>query len=168
MNEAIEQLAADLDAVETEFNHAFDAGLRMADGLSEICHRHFVLRQAYFSAIRGPVLAARRALENNPIASCDIGSLLRAQDEMEAAQERRRIILEAGSDFSSERERIDAAAAEELAESNFEIISERYDRAKRIEHNARTRERKITADGFVRTGHKMIDGVRVPVMERVR
>jgi hypothetical protein len=168
MNETIEQLAADLDAVEIEFDRADAARLRMADGMSEISLRYFRLSEAYFGAIRGPVLAARHALENNPDVPCDRHAVLRARDEMRAAQERRRIIFEAGYDFSSKRERLDAAAAEELAESNYEIISERYQRAKRIERNAKTRKRKITSDGLVRTGYKMIDGVRVPVMERVR
>jgi hypothetical protein len=171
----IEQLAADLDAVDIEFNNAFAAGLNMADGLAEICHRHFIARQDYFSAIRGPVLAARRAPEADRNAPCDIDTVLRAEDAMKAGQEYLARIFEAGSDFSSARERLDAEAAEELAESNYELLSEKYFAkadAKRALREARrngTVKRVKVRNGFVPTGgYVRVDGVRIQIVERVQ
>ena len=162
----IARLGTKLDQVDAQFSELFGDGTGHVPEV--LCIKHFHASQDYFGAARVPVLAAREKLLAAP-PRADDGKLAHELGQiMIAAQQHRATLLKAGSEFSTERERLDAACAEELAESNFEIVCDRWLERKRARRAGRIKRATIT-DGYVSTGKTvLVDGERVPVVHRVR
>ena len=143
-----------------------------AEQFHRLCDRRHVAAMKYSSAISARGLAARMKLENARRIPMRRDAVA-LRDAMHAAQARYDEIVEAGPEFSTERERIDAQTAAELAASIYEIAQAKYHDAQRAERITGTHPRsrpaaRLVTDGYVKTGkYKMIDGVRVPVLEKV-
>jgi len=102
-------------------------------------------RGDYFSAIREPVVAARETLQAAKLTGDLWPEVERLFDAMRAAQARYRTLLDLGPELSTARERCDAAAREEKAESDFDIMSDKFDRQERAREDllsAQARERR--------------------------
>jgi hypothetical protein len=162
----VSELGRDLDACERnaidcishdqfDFEDG-DGTLRHDADACPIC-RMAEARGVYFSAIREPVIAAREKLQSTKLTGDLWPEVEKFFGVMRAAQTHYRTLLDLGPDLSTTRERCDAAAAEELSESNYEIISDRWytaDHAREdmltAEAATRKRSRIERANGVVR------------------
>lgn len=135
--------------------------------------------QTYLAAVREPILAARDALWGRTFTRRELDeaftAAIRAQDAARAFN-----IAVSISNTSTARERIDAAVAEEKAESDCEVLAHKYTarkdkdtRIRKAEQAGRVRYRAIAftdADGndWIRTGrYRRIGGERIPVYQKV-
>jgi hypothetical protein len=179
-----QKLATKLDAAETEWRcdeENLDAWSRLRD-----------VRRTYFAAIRKRWLQEQAELDGAKLVRIDIYKLAKLEKEMMSAQTRLAQLRNLGEEFYLFRELLDAEAALEATEGRYEILRERFDpkwrqpnskfkKAQR-EFNAEIRREKAlklfdiarlpkartVTDGYVKTGKfKMINGVRVPVLEKV-
>lgn len=95
------------------------------------------------------------------------------QDAFYSAWARADYLRDLGEEFSSRRERVDADCARAQAQTIYRIAEAKFQDAELFERRTgisklpRSR-RRIVTDGYVTTGkYKMIDGQRVPVLEKV-
>lgn len=129
-------------------------------------------RLDYISAINARDLFAKCKLENGRAPKSS--DAFKYRDAMSAALDRLDVIEKAGPEFSTERERIDARAAAALAEDLYDIAKSKFEDAERgaritgqPRRSSRPRARAVV-DGYVSTGKfKIIDGNRVPVLEKI-
>jgi hypothetical protein len=96
---------------------------------------------AYFGAIRVPVLRHRDKLLNQKSRADDDQLLQKLFAAREAAQAHLASLRAVGSNLRTEREFCDAQAAEELAESNYDIVLDRW--TQRMEKQARQRRNRV-------------------------
>jgi hypothetical protein len=144
-----------------------------AERFYALCDRRCRTEAAYVRAINARDLAAKIKLENakQPPKS---GDAFAYRDALYEAAVRLEVIEDAGPNFSTMRERIDARAAADLAERLHDIAHSKFQDAERTaritgtpRRSSRPRARPVV-DGFVKTGKfKMIGGNRVPVLEKV-
>jgi len=87
------------------------------------------------------------------------------REERDAAQRRfdDLMIKADGLEFYSARELCDARAALELADSKFRLACMRYD----AHHAGRKPKAQRITNGYITTGYKKIDGIRMPILEKV-
>jgi hypothetical protein len=172
MTDIIQQLGDDLDAVDAEFHAAFDAGLKMSDGFSDICHRHFRTCGQYFGAARVPLHAIVKAFENSgPPRGLGIDLFLRYYQSWEDAKQRLDTMNALGSAFYTAREHCDAEAAEEHTEELFNIVGE-WRREQR--HNTELFEKarksrtvkRVRGRSGSRVKYVLRDGIKIPVVEK--
>jgi hypothetical protein len=137
-----------------------------------LCDRRYRAEVAYVRAINARDLAAMCKMEN-ATRSLTSRAAFELRHAMFDAQAHLEEIEEAGEDFSTNRERIDAQAAADLAERLYVIAERNFrdaERGAKITGNRRRSRSSapLVTDGYVKTGkYKVIDGVRLPVLEKV-
>lgn len=164
-----------LDDVEHEFNRADEAEMTMAEGLAAICARHYRTRNAYFGAIRQPLLAAVDALEQDERA-ISFAAWGESHHAMIEARQRLDELNAAGPDFYGVREHCDAEAMSEHAEAIEAILWHRLQSRRRDERAIQAarkagnvkRVRKSPSEYRMTGKHVTRDGVNVPIVERDR
>jgi hypothetical protein len=144
-----------------------------AERFYSFCDRRHHAELAYVRAViaRDRFTKWKAETATRPPKSSDAFAL---RDAMAAASDRLEIIEEAGEDFSTNRERIDARAAADLSEHLYEIAKLKFNEAERVAKITGERPRparssaRLVTDGYVKTGrYKMVGGNRVPVLEKV-
>ena len=139
-----------------------------------IMHRRHVAELAYGSAVTGRSRAAREKFRNRKTAP-RARDAIKLRDKMYEAEALIDEIEAARPDFATMREFIDANAAFTVASAIYDYAQERYnsDEAQSRRRNAAYRfavgtHSRLVTDGYVKTGKfKMIDGERVPVLEKI-
>jgi hypothetical protein len=177
-------LAIKLDAAEIAW--------RGDDGKQESWSTLRAAKQSYFKAVRNKWLEEQAKLDGAKLVRIDIYKLAKLEKEMMSAQTRLARLQNLGEEFYLFRELLDAEAALEASEGRFEILRERFDpkwrqpnskfkkaqrafnaeirreNAEKLFGIARSPKARAVTDGYVKTGKfKMVDGVRVPVLEKV-
>jgi hypothetical protein len=160
------RLGDELDAAE-----AFAVGLAFADGFAEVGVNLFHLRGNYFGKARDPWFAAIKKLEDRRKATTR-DEVHRAFTAWEAVRAHLDMLFALGPDFYNAREICDAQAVDEGTEQLFLVSHDKCPECSHLWRDARrdgTVTRKLVINGVVKTGrYKKIDGVRIPIVERVR
>ena len=159
MTAIIQRLGEILDAVDLEFEAALSSGLGMRDGFGDIITDHVRARDDYFAAIREPLIKKYHAFMADSSHLDRMSIHKRYYLPWEAAKNRRNLLEKAGSDFSTERERLDAAAAEDFADLMLTIAWQKNERALFEQYTARSSGTPIKRPRRRRTVR--IDGERV-------
>jgi hypothetical protein len=132
-----------------------------------LCDALMAAEVAYVRAVNARDRAARERARNQRTTG-DAFKLRIAESE---AINHRDVLYELGPDFSTERERIDAAAAASQAEDLYAIAERQFQEVQRQARNGirpRPRGARLVTDGYVTTGYKMIDGAPVPMLRKVQ
>jgi hypothetical protein len=179
----MKKLGAALDRAEYERGHMWDDELINArskfadadDYVDAVHHRLHVADMAYGQALAARNLYCRCKLENSKRIPTH-RDVIKLIGEMQEARADIDGLEELGPDFYTRREFLDANSTSALAISVYSIAEQKYrsEEAAARRRNAAYRfavgnhSRLISADGYVRTGKfKMIDGERVPVLEKI-
>jgi hypothetical protein len=144
------------------------------EGYVAIMHRRHVAELAYGRAVTERSRAARERYRNRKTTP-RARDAIKLRDKMYETEAHLDEIIAARPEFATTREFIDANAAFTVAGAIYDYAQERYnsDEAVSRRRDAAYRfavgnhSRPVT-DGYVKTGKfKMIDGERVPVLEKI-
>jgi hypothetical protein len=186
---AIAKLGDELERAERDLNQMRDVaefcGPNWAEGVppdevaqviaeeAAVRRRYFDAELAYIRAVHARLLYDRVKFIRRKTPPCGSDAFA-LKDAMYDTRVRSDMLHDLGDTFSSRRERIDADCAACQAENLFEIAQAKYQNAERFERRTGIRKRprsrvRLVTDGYVTTGkYKMIDGARVPVLEKVQ
>jgi hypothetical protein len=160
-----------LDEVDRESNEAsWVDGLKLGHPrLDDICHRHYAIRNAYFGAIRAPLLSHVAKLERagRIVSGSQWSDSYRAHN---AAKLRLDLMDLDGPHYFTAREHCDASAAAEYAEAIEEMYFHRQGGSKRVADLFQTAPKSrvaITPKGKRKTGKfkRGPNGTKIPLVE---